>query len=806
MNTVLQDLRYALRTLRKNPGFAAVAVLTLALGIGANTAIFSVVNAVLLRPLPFPSPDRLVMVLNHFPDLDEGPASFPDFQDWRKQNQVFDGMVALFRQNLNWIRKGEPERVRTGLVSEGLFSFFGLSPALGRPFTAAEHQAGAQPVCTLSYDFWQAYFGGRRDVIGQTLLLNGKGYSIVGVLPGSLPADFSYWKGVSVWTPLEANPPWNQPGTNYLFVAARLKPGATLSQARANMDVIQRGLNGQFPGNKHDVRVVSMMESLVSDTRPVLLVLLAAVGFILLIACANVANLTLARATGRTREFAIREALGSGRGRLMRQALTESVLLGGFGGAAGVLLAAWGVRFLVEMWPSSMPRLFAAKVDGPVLEFTAALSLIAGLLFGLIPAFQASRSGLNEALKETSQRSTEGGGRRRTRAALVVAETALACMLLVGAGLALKSFARLSRVDPGFNAENVLTLNISLPGRKYNEDSKISAFYRELLDRVRTLPGVQSAGAVTDLPLAGSTTGDFTIDGRPPFPEGQEPIAEKEIVTPGYFEIMQTPMIQGRSFSAEDGPDAAKVAIITESLARQFWPHQNPVGQHIDVGFGHHLPNGQRDWQQIIGVVHNVRFQSLDQPSGYGLYLCSLQYPASMALVVRTAGDPMQLASSVRKQVFAVDPEQPVYGVNSMDQIVADSVASRRAATFLMAAFAILATLLAAIGIYGVFSYSVSLRTHEVGIRMAFGARAADVLEMIAAQGLSLAIAGVTLGSLGALALTRFMTSLLYGVRPTDVATFFLAALLLTVVALAACYIPARRATKVDPMVALRYE
>lgn len=801
-----QDLRYGFRALRKAPGFTAVAVVTLALGIGADTTICSLVDASLLRPLPFTDPAHLVMVFNHFPDLDEGPASYADFQDWRNQNQVFEDIAAMFPRNLNWTGRGEPEQVRAGLVSDRFFSVTGTQAAAGRLFLPRDQAKGAESVCVLSYRLWQTYLGGQSEVIGKALLLSGKSYTVVGIMPASLASDFSPWAKIDLWIPLETDPPWNQRGTNYLNVVARLKQGITLERARTDMDLIQDALNAHYPGNKHDVRVVSLTESLVRNARPILLVLFAAVGFVLLIACVNVANLLLVRTSSRTREFAIRQALGSGRPRLYRQLMIESLLLGSLGGIAGIFTTVWGVRLLNGDLFSTFTPVRAAGIDHRVLGFTVAVTLVAALLFGMIPAFHASRVNLNQAFKEGAPTGSEGKSRRVARGALIVVEIAAACVLLVGAGLALKSIVRLGHVATGFHPQNVLTLNISLPGRRYNEDSKITAFYQQLLDRVGALPGVLMAGAVTNLPLEGTTTGDFKIKDRVPFPAGQKPTAEKEIASPGYFEAMQIPLIQGRSFLASDGPTAPKVVVISQSMARQFWPGQNPIGQYMDAGFGRQLPNGQPDWQEIVGVIQDVKYDSLEQTSGLALYLCSLQYPASMALVVRTAGEPLQMAQTVREQVFAVDPDQPVYGVESMDQIVDKSIDNRRAPSYLLEIFAALATLLAAVGVYGVMSYSSSQRSHEIGIRMALGAQRKTVLRLVLAQAARLTLLGVVIGLAAALALTRLMKTLLYGVSATDPLTFVGVAILLVSVALAASYIPARRALRVDPMVALRYE
>jgi putative ABC transport system permease protein len=806
MGIFLQDLRYGARLLARSPGFTAVAALVLALGIGANTAIFSVVNAVLLRPLPFADPARLVGIFNRFPDLDRGPASFADLADWRRQNRGFAEMAAVRTLNLNYLGRHEPERIQGAMVSEGFFPMLGLAPVAGRGFLAADHREGAAAVVLVSEELARRELGSVAGVTGRAISLDGQPRLVVGVMPSRLPKALD-WADTEVWLPLEPNAPWKQRGTNYLEVIARLRPRISLQQARTEMIVIQKQIDSRFPGNKHDVVVLPLGEALVGQVRPMLLLLLGAVGFVLLIACANVASLVLIRATGRAKELAIRAGLGARRRRVIRQLLTESILLAALGGSCGVLLAMWGTRLLLASWPVNVPRPVspgsaAVAADWRVLAFTLGVSLAAGILFGLAPALHSSRVDFNEALKEGGRGAAGTPARGGLRRLFVVSEIALATLLLVGAGLMLRSLARLEGVDPGFNPARLLTMAVNLPATKYGTDAKRAAFWSEALARITALPGVKSAATVSDLPLAGSgTTGDFELAGRPPFTAGEQPSAAKEIVSPDYFAAMQVPLLAGRGFTERDRAGAPRVAIINREMARRFWPGEDPVGKKIHPGYY------QTDWHEIVGVVGDVRLAGLGAPPGLEIYLCSLQVPQrAMTVLARTASDPLGLTPAIRRQVFAVDPKQPVYRLQLMDQVVGDSLSGRRVASWLLGIFAALAMLLAALGIYGTTAYAATQRTHELGIRVALGARHGEVLKLVAAEGVKAALAGLSLGLLGALALTRLMTGLLYGIQPTDLATFAGVLAGFSAVAVAASCLPARRAMRVDPVAALRWE
>ncbi|HEX8137724.1 MAG TPA: ABC transporter permease [Pyrinomonadaceae bacterium] len=804
MGTLWQDVRYGMRTLLKRPAFTVVAVVALALGIGANTAIFSIVYAVLLRPLPFKEPERLVVVFDKQPSLETAPASFPEFDDWRKQSQAFEEMAALFHNNFNLTGTREPERVRGALVSENYFSLFGSSPMLGRSFSADDHRPGAQPVVVLSQWLWQTEFGASPEVMGQTLTLNGTPYTVIGVMPATAPSLSSANK-TALWVPLERELPWKDRGAHFLNVFARLKPGVSLERAQAEMNLIAERLEGEYHTG-HSVRLTSFKERLVGDVRPHLLLLLGAVGLVLLIACANVANLLLARATARSKEFAIRAALGASRLRLIRQLLTESVLLALLGGVAGTLLALWATDVLVASWPARLPRPDQIGVDWRVLGFTAAVTLLTGLVFGLAPALFATRTDLNESIRESSSQTTTGARRNRVRHLLVVSELALATMLLLGAGLMLKSFWLLRGVDPGFRPENVLTVQVSLQSKKYLEEWQRASFFREVLERTEGLPGVEAAGAINNLPLGGGgMNGDFELEGRPPFPQGQEPMTEKYIASAGYARAMGIRLLKGRFISEQDTAESPAVVVINEAMARRFWPDADPLGQRLSWG--------GNNWRTIVGVVGDVRNEGLETSSGFQSYVPYTQAPPTgMTIVVRAAeagaagANAQQLAAEIRRQVQAVDPEQPVFNIKLLDAIVADSVGGQRLTTLLLSIFGALALVLASVGIYGVLSYSVAQRTHEIGIRMALGAQSRDILKMVLGQGLLLTLSGVALGLLAAFALTRVMASLLYGVTATDPLTFAAASLVLILVALLATIIPAHRATRVDPLEALRYE
>jgi len=807
LDTLLQDVRFGARVLARNKGFTAVAVLTLALGIGANTAIFSVVNAVLLRPLPYENSHELVQIWGTQPQLNTAPMSPANFLDWREQNRVFERVAAYTGQNFNLSGVDEPERIRATRVSADLFELLRVRPTLGRAFLAEEDQHGGHRVVILSHALWQRRFGANPEIIGKTLTLNDQSYVVVGVMP----PDFSFPRTTTeMWTPIAFSPgERGTRNTNYISVIARLKPGVTLEQARSEMEALARQQQEQYPEANAGigVKLISYKEQVVGDTRPILLLLLGAVGFVLLIACANVANLLLARAAGRRKEMAVRSALGAGRRRVIRQLLTESVLLALVGGGLGLLLALWGINLLVALQPANIPRLAEVRIDRGVLLFASALSLLTGIAFGLAPALQATKLDLNGALKEGGKGTGEGAGRQRLRSILIVSEIALSLVLLIGAGLTIKSFWRLMQVDPGFNPENALTMVVSLPATRYAEPGRQVAFFRQAIERVSNLPGVDAAGVTTDIPLFGGNSTGFNVEGHPPYAPGQRPLAEYRSVSPGYFRAMGIPLLRGRTFTEQDGVDAPGVVIINETLARRYFPGEDPLGKRL--GF-----SGPTDWREIVGVARDTRNYGLDEevkPEAYMPYTQSApSYLAGsisgMILVARTASDPQSMSAAIKREVQGLDGNLPVYNIKTMEQYLAESIAQRRFNMLLLTVFAGVAVLLAAVGLYGVMSYMVSQRTREIGLRMALGAQARDILGMAVRQGLVLIIIGIGVGLAGALALTRVMSGLLYGVSTTDPATFAAIVLLLALASLIACYIPARRATRVDPLTALRYE
>jgi putative ABC transport system permease protein len=799
MPRLLHDLKYSLRTLAKKPAFAIVVTLTLALGIGANTTIFTVVNAYLLRPLPFADPERLVSLTDLQPPNDRTPASFPEFDDWRKGNQVFTDVAGQFSSSLNLIGRREPERVLGVLVSENYFSMLGVQPVAGRTFRAEEHRPGANPVVVIGAELWRREFNGASDVIGKSITLNRTNYTVVGVVQNATLRTLGPRKA-DLWIPLERAGPFTQRGMHFLSIVARLKPGVGIEQARSDLKVLAHRLEEQYKTG-HGITVAPLREQLFGNVRLSLLLLLGAAGFLLLIATANVANILLARASARAKEFAIRAALGAGRGRLISQTLAESLLLSSLGGIAGFLLALWGSDLLRLAWPPSIPRPQSFAIDWRVLAFLVFASLLSGALFGLAPALQISMSGLSETLKDGWSQPS-GSARSRLRSALVVSQIAVAALLLVGSGLLLRSFAQILAVDPGFHAENVLTMDVSLPSSKYKEAPQIVAFFDNLLGRIRNLPGTLSAGAVINLPLdGGGMNGDFQVQGRT-FPPNQLPVAEKSIVTADYFRAMGVRLLRGRLFTEQDGRDAHTVAIINESLARRLWPNQDPIGQRLDIGL-----TEKTNWQEIVGVVADVKGEALDASTTSEIYVPHPQTPASaMTLVIRSTADPATLAAAVRLRVAEVDKEQPIFNVRTMQEVVSNSLSGRRMSTILLAAFAGCAMLLASIGIYGVVSYWVAQRTREIGIRSALGARQSDILRMVLGHGMLLAAAGTGIGLAASLVLTRFLATLLFGVSSHDVTTMAASAAALIGVALLACYIPARRAAKVDPLVALRFE
>ena len=801
METMLHDIRYAARMMLKQKGFAVVA---LALGIGANTAIFTVVNSVLLRPLPYDDPDHLVWLWDTQPQLATAPASLADFIDWRDQNQSFEYLAAYQNGNMFLDDGNGAQDTRVGLVTPDLFSLFREKPLLGRTFTEEETQPGRFRVVVLSQSMWQRRFGSDPNVLGQALQLSGFAYTIIGVIP----AGFGFPNEAELWRPVQIDPKQVDRGRHYLSVVGRLKPSVTLAQAQAEMSTIASRLAGQYPEKiaGHGIKLQRLSDVVVGDIRPALFVLLGAVGFVLLIACANVANLLLARAGARQREIAIRTALGASRARIIRQLLTESVLLAVTGGAAGLLVAVWGIDSLVSLSTDTIPRVREIGIDAQVACFTLLISLLTGVVFGLAPALQVSRPDLTDALKE-SGRTTAGVARNRLRSLLVVSEIALSLVLLVGAGLMIKSFAKLNRVDAGFNPDKLLTMGVTLLRSKYPEDAKVPAFYSQLLDRVAAAPGVKSAGAITELPLSGSSTSDyFTIEGRPAVAKEEQPLTECRTITPHYFESMDIPLLKGRDFADTDTKQTPNVVVINEAFARRHFAEEDPIGHRIKL-------QGQfRDPLLIVGVVGNVRDFGLDEqptPEAYLPYLqnpLSETYARSLTLVVRTKSEPGALAGALRAELLSLDKSLPVQAVKPMTEYLRDSLSRRRFNMILLSVFAAVALLLAAVGIYGVISYAVAQRTHEIGIRVAIGAQARDILKLVIGQAMLLTLLGVAVGLAAAFALTRLMESLLFGVSATDPVTFAVISLLLTGVALGACLVPARRAIKVDPMVALRYE
>jgi putative ABC transport system permease protein len=809
LETLWQDLRYGLRMLLKNPGFTLVAVVALALGIGANTAIFSVVNSLLLRPLPFEQPDSLVQVWETIPQRGrlEVQASFPNFADWRDQNHVFEQMVAYSAWSFNLTGSAEPERIRSAIVSPAFFSTLGIKPILGRTLLPDEDQPGKDLSVVISRRLWQRRFNSDPNVVGKTVDLNGESFTMVGViaqvadLPG-LSADTELWAPVSQGFGL------TERRAHYLKVIARLKPGVGREQAQAEMSQIAAALSRQYPEANADrgLRIVPLQEQVVGNVRPALLVLLGAVVFVLLIASTNVANMLLARAVGRQREIAIRTALGAGRWRLVRQLLTESLLLTFAGGALGLLLALWGVDLLVAYGPSDLPRMKEVTVDGRVLAFTFVVSLLVGLVFGLMPALQSSRPELNETLKEGGRSATGGAGQRRVRSLLVVIEVTLSLVLLIGAGLLLKSFFRLRAVNPGFNPQGVLTMQLDLSGPNYQKGSQLISFHDQLLDRVKALPGVEAAATTSSVPIAPDAEFarlGFAIEGQTPDP-ADRPVAFYNGVSPDYFRTMQIPVLRGRAFDEHDVRGSQGVAIVNETLARRYFPGEDPVGRRMTLNDDN--PK-EEDWATIIAVVKDTKPRELAGEPVAEMYMPYAQQPEpGMALMLRTTGRPDAVAAAVRREVLALDPGQPVYSVRTLPAVMSEAVATPRFRTFLLGVFAALALVLAVVGIYGVMSYAVTQRTHEFGIRMALGAQGKDVLKLVVGHGMALALVGVLIGLAASFALTRVLAGLLYGVTPTDPVTFACVSLLLVAVALAACLIPARRAAKVDPMVALRYE
>ena len=808
MTNFFQDLRYALRMLRKSPGFTVVAILTLALGIGANCAIFSVVNAVLLRPLPYPDANRLVFLGEWSEQIPEMSISMANFNDWRSQNKVFENMVAYQNDNVVLTGKGEPERLRLRRITAGFFPTLRVKPILGRELKPDDDKVGASRVVLLGEGFWQRRFGRDPNVIGQQFNLDAESYTVVGVLPARLHGSLrqtdifaSLWR-LEDQLGGEGNR-GNHPG---IYAYARLKPGITIDQARGEMTGIAQHLDELHPDSngKDSVTLKPLLDAIVEDVRTPLLVLSGAVGFVLLIACANIANLLLARGTERHRELAVRAALGATRGRLIRQVLTESVLLSIAGGVLGLCLAVWVTAALVHATPAGVPRMDEVSADGWVLSFTFVLSILTGIVFGIFPALQASRADVQITLQEGGRTGTVGSGRTRLRDFLVAAEVAVSLVLLVGAGLMAKSLFRVLEADGGINPSNVLTARFSTPDAKYNDDAKRRTFVNQLIAKIQSLPGVEAAGFKS--PLLGGWQSAYVIDGRPTPQPGQYPSTDMGRVTPDAMRAMGMRLLRGRFFDNHDDEKSQHVCVIDESFVKQNLSTEEPLGKRISIG-GPPSPGKEPDWMTIVGVVAHVKNYGVDQPSRVETYVPEAQRPAGGGtIVIRSTSDPAMLTSGVRAAVASLDPDVPLYEVRPLEEIVSENTASRRLSVVLIGSFAVLALVLAGVGIYGVMAYVVTQRGHEIGIRMALGANQKNILDMVLRQGLRLALIGIAVGLTGALALTHLISSLLFHVGALDVETFVLGATALGLIVLLACYLPARRATRVDPLVALRYE
>jgi putative ABC transport system permease protein len=806
MDSLLRDFKFSARSLLKRPALSIVAIVTLAIGIGANSAIFSTINALLLKPLPFPDPDRIVALWDKVPSrgVERNEVTVANYLDWRAQNKTFEQLGIYRWWSTNLTGSDSPERVQGFLVTPNFLDIVGVKPMLGRGFSAEEDQPGKDAVALLTYSLWQRRFGGDPNIVNKTIATNGVTRTVIGVMP----PDFNYPKGAEIYAPLAITPELARSRGNHSYLGiGRLKSGVSLQNAQADLDMIAGQLEKQYPEENtgRGIVIYPILQDTVRMYSTALWVMMAAVGFVLLIGCANVANLMLARATGRQREIALRAALGASRFRIIRQLLTESVLLGVLGGALGILVAYWGVDAIRTANPGEAAR-FAAGwnhlgINLPVLTFTFLLSILSGVLFGLAPAWQLSRPDLNTALKEGGRQGTSGS--HRLRGLLVVSEVALSLMLLISAGLLIRSFLQLVKTDPGFNSDNLLTMSLVLPAAKYKDEPQRAAFYSDLVRRVEELPGVELAAAVNHLPLGGSNSStSFLVEGLPEPRPGQEFSGRYRVCTPKYFETMGIAVLRGRAFTEQDKAGSQPVIIVNETLARRYWPNSDPIGKRMRYTG----PLEQNPWMQVVGVVKDVKHE-MNLPITEDFYTPHAQDAwQSMVLVAKTKVEPAAMAAPIRQQVWLIDKDQPVFDVHTMREVRAISLALYSFSSVMLSIFAAVALLLAAIGIYGVMSYAVTQRTQEIGIRMALGARTMDVVKLVIKNGMSLAFIGVAVGLAGSYGLTRLLESLLVGVKPTDVATFSTVTFGLLLIALLACYIPARRATKVDPLVALRYE
>jgi putative ABC transport system permease protein len=807
--TLLQDLRYGTRQLRKKPSFTIVAVLTLALGIGATTAIFSVVYAVLLRPLPYQDPSTLVVMQEMTPKVGTVSVSYQDFLDWRRQSHAFSRMAAVHSVGFNLAGVSQPETISGDAVSPNFLSMEGIRPFLGRDFDSAEEKAGAAPVVILSYPLWQSHLGGDPNAIGRTITLDGRSFTIVGVLSPSFRSldKTDLLEPIGVWA--TNNPNVTERGERGdTVVIGRLAAGVTLPQARAEMEGIAARLAEEYPGSNDQfgVSLESIRDAFVSDSRPAILVLFGAVVFVLLIACANVANLYLVHAAARIKEIALRMALGAERSRIIRQMLTESFVLAGLGGILGVALAVGGIQAITRLIPMDMLSGESVSLSGAVLLFAAGTVVLTAVVFGLAPAAHSTRPDVQSELKEGGRTTSAGSAQNRLRAAFAIAEISLALILLVSAGLMTKSLYRLMDVNPGFQPDRVLTMELDLRTQQYSKDPAILNFWEQLLAHVQALPGVESVAVGTVVPLSGDhSRGDITIEGMALPKPGSFPHPDYHIVSPGYLRTLGVPLLRGRQFTEADNEKSPLVGMVNAKLASEYWPNDNPLGKRFI--FGHPDPKKPSKCITVVGVTGDTKLYGLANPPRLELYIPYRQDPTGgMNLLTRSAIDPASLTSEIRGAVASIDKDQPIFGVTTMEQLVSNSVATQRITLVLLGLFSGLALVLAVIGVYGVISYSVAQRTHEIGIRMALGAERQEVLKLVVGHSLRLTLMGVGLGIIGALVLTRTLASLLYTVKPTDVLTFVIASLLLSSVALVASYIPARRAAKVDPMVALRYE
>ena len=802
-----QDLLYALRALRKKPLFSTIAILTLALGIGANAAIFSVVNGVLLQPLPYPTPDRLMFLWTYNPrqGFDKDVGTFPNYEDWRRQSTSFEQMAAYFGSGFTLTGAGDPVRLRGAFVTTNFFDVFGVAPALGRRFGPADGTAGGSRVIILSHGLWQSRFGGDRSIIGRTIMLGGLPHEVLGVMP----PQFAHPENAVLWAPLAPTERFAEllqsRGSYWLTIVGRLKPDVSRSTAQSEMDVIAAALERQYPANAGiGVRLVPMHEEIVGDVRLPLLIVLGAVSFVLLIACANVANLLLTRAAARRQELAIRVALGAGRGRIVRQMLTESLVLAVGGGVAGLALAAWGIAALQSLAPANVPRLDHISVDAAVIAYTSVAVIVTALLFGLAPAVQSAKTPTGESLKEGSRTGAEGAHARRMRAAVATFQVAVALVLLIGAGLLVRSFMAMRQVRLGFDPGNVLALQIDLPGARYPSDAQVAAFFGDLASRLRALPGVESVGLSSSILLSAlPQSASLSVEGRPPVDRNERntPVPY-DSMTADTFKTLRIPLVKGRLFSDQDSPSSLRVVVVNESFVRRFFPDGDALGRRVTFG---DPGDARTNWSTIVGVVADTRRGGLEREPWAEVYFPMSQAPDSrMFVLVRTTGDPLSIARAAQGAVWAADRDQPIASVRTVDQILATSQANRRFTAYLLGLFSIVALVLAAIGIYGVMAYSTAQRTQEIGVRMALGASRGIVLRMVLVDGLVIAGLGLAIGLSAALILSRYMSSLLFGIGTRDPITFMVLPLALLAIAVIATLIPAARAARVNPIVALR--